>query len=971
MGSNLYGQLGLGNSDLTSNPSPHLIEELADIKIDQIACGAYFSLAISQSGQVFSWGDAAYGQLGYGTYTKQTYPVKMQLPKIMGQVPRISSVSAGSKHCALLTEDGEVLVTGCNKNGQLGIGNYINSTKPVLNNFIVDKVELVCCGENHTQVYTKTQKVLAFGSNDQGQLNLPSSKNSNMPIPLNGYNGSERIVQQIAGNYSGYLDELGNLYLWGFKDDDTLLPQLQEFDMKIKRVSLLKDTCQIIDELGRVLTFDAQNRNQNNELIENCFSVKLEGKNILKVASGNDFFLCLPEKTHNISEDSWTIRKNEKEGFGLTNKQSVQGSGDNLNLIDQKINFSSRGSNPVNQKGVGHNISNNEHEEHINNPNNHESFIFVKNGQIENNKIRSNRNESIDDISPMKQDFQNLDKNMKKNQSTRQSYLDKIDEQLQEYSTNKNHNSCNENIRHSCKANKKTSEESDDILRTVQSPTVLDNELENQSGENLYNNPTGFCDTVNFNEPTCPHYDNYPNNQHQYNSNKYNINTNAVKDAHQNIPSKKGGGDISTNYNSRTSYNKNSNDEQYSYKRRFLEQREIENLPQRNPRNNPYAESTYRFEEDTLQSSACNHQNQQHSKRHHHNVNKENLDENDLDYLYNQKQQSFNGKHQQYWKERTIYFSEQYKQTEKENIVLIRNLELLKSENHKLKEENQNYEIHYDEQIALKEQVKDYENENNHLKKVMTIAEREKLSIERRILSMQETIDELSEKNIQLSKLVDEKVYTLSGQLAKREMVILEQTWGSKLNTTKTKTKLVDNKNSRTDIYKRIEKFEKRDASCKYDRELTPPLNAIVSKTHDFTSKNDQHSELAKSASKLMKIFNLSANEVNEQKCMNKSYDDVELGLKTPKQNSRSQKFTQNEFLTASRYNVIGTGGYGEKCSLIESEDKNCEDKGEFYNNLTQYQHIGNRAKSVHQKKNFLEEKLRDFEEKMNAFTDI
>lgn len=39
MGSNLYGQLGLGDVELTYKGSPHLIEELLDKQISKISSG--------------------------------------------------------------------------------------------------------------------------------------------------------------------------------------------------------------------------------------------------------------------------------------------------------------------------------------------------------------------------------------------------------------------------------------------------------------------------------------------------------------------------------------------------------------------------------------------------------------------------------------------------------------------------------------------------------------------------------------------------------------------------------------------------------------------------------------------------------------------------------------------------------------------------------------------------------------------
>lgn len=42
MGANLFGQLGLGDSEVAYKPSPHLIEDLANKNIRQISAGVIF-----------------------------------------------------------------------------------------------------------------------------------------------------------------------------------------------------------------------------------------------------------------------------------------------------------------------------------------------------------------------------------------------------------------------------------------------------------------------------------------------------------------------------------------------------------------------------------------------------------------------------------------------------------------------------------------------------------------------------------------------------------------------------------------------------------------------------------------------------------------------------------------------------------------------------------------------------------------
>ncbi|KAF9363892.1 hypothetical protein BGX34_003086 [Mortierella sp. NVP85] len=77
-GSGRHGQLGHG--DLASEPSPKPIETLQGIRIVDAACGAAFSVALSEAGDIYSFGLNDHGQLGLGRHST--------LSKTETEVPR-------------------------------------------------------------------------------------------------------------------------------------------------------------------------------------------------------------------------------------------------------------------------------------------------------------------------------------------------------------------------------------------------------------------------------------------------------------------------------------------------------------------------------------------------------------------------------------------------------------------------------------------------------------------------------------------------------------------------------------------------------------------------------------------------------------------------------------------------------------------------------------------------------------------
>lgn len=74
MGSNQYGQLGLGKTDFSIKTSPTLLEHLNAHKIEQIAAGSHHSFAISKSRKIWAWGKGDKGQLGLGNLDNHYEP---------------------------------------------------------------------------------------------------------------------------------------------------------------------------------------------------------------------------------------------------------------------------------------------------------------------------------------------------------------------------------------------------------------------------------------------------------------------------------------------------------------------------------------------------------------------------------------------------------------------------------------------------------------------------------------------------------------------------------------------------------------------------------------------------------------------------------------------------------------------------------------------------------------------------------
>lgn len=99
-GSNLRGQLAKDGMD-SINVAPKLVKQLATKHIVQIACGQYHSMALTNSGELYTWGANAYGQLGLG-FNGEMMTVPSLVSTLSG-IP-IAFITCGGNHSFALSK---------------------------------------------------------------------------------------------------------------------------------------------------------------------------------------------------------------------------------------------------------------------------------------------------------------------------------------------------------------------------------------------------------------------------------------------------------------------------------------------------------------------------------------------------------------------------------------------------------------------------------------------------------------------------------------------------------------------------------------------------------------------------------------------------------------------------------------------------------------------------------------------------
>ncbi len=228
-GSNLYGQLGLGKTNIGVSDKPreiYLDGVLKDKVLVDVTVGTKHACALDEDGLIYCWGDNNYNQVGNGEENdiESIWNYFIQYPASViwnGLPPKIIKISAGSNHTCGLDDNGSVYCWGLNTQGQLG--NYSENTKssPVKLNFNEKFID-ISAGFEHTCGVTDTQDVYCWGSNATGQLGNNSTENSGTPVKVSFDSDYQMKTVSCGHRHTCAVDINGDTYCWGWNSDGQL-----------------------------------------------------------------------------------------------------------------------------------------------------------------------------------------------------------------------------------------------------------------------------------------------------------------------------------------------------------------------------------------------------------------------------------------------------------------------------------------------------------------------------------------------------------------------------------------------------------------------------------------------------------------------------------------------------------------------------------------------------------------------------
>ncbi|XP_014358640.2 secretion-regulating guanine nucleotide exchange factor [Papilio machaon] len=182
-GGNAWGQLGLGHREEATRPS--CVKWLKPQRAMFVACGRAHTVFVTDTNAIYTVGCNEEGQLGAGDTEPRNVPHLVELESTPAPVRQ---VSAGSSHTAILTEDGRVFVCGSNSEGQLGVGEGMRSCSRLTELKFMERIAFVECGYYHTVFITEKGAVFVTGDNENQKLGIPNTATtiySPEVLPLN------------------------------------------------------------------------------------------------------------------------------------------------------------------------------------------------------------------------------------------------------------------------------------------------------------------------------------------------------------------------------------------------------------------------------------------------------------------------------------------------------------------------------------------------------------------------------------------------------------------------------------------------------------------------------------------------------------------------------------------------------------------------------------------------------------------
>ena len=207
------GNVPLGNNSTSNMSTPVQIGTSSNWA--QATTGgnvAYrFSAAINSLGQLYTWGNNLYGQLGLNiVFTTRSSPVQV------GSLTNWRKVIGGGNGAIAIKTDGTLWGWGNNSYGQLGTSDLTHRSSPVQIGIDTNWAQIACGRADYILAINSLGQLYAWGNNSYGQLGLSDNTNRSSPTQVGTATNWVKVATSFASSLA--LNSSGQIYAWGFNN---------------------------------------------------------------------------------------------------------------------------------------------------------------------------------------------------------------------------------------------------------------------------------------------------------------------------------------------------------------------------------------------------------------------------------------------------------------------------------------------------------------------------------------------------------------------------------------------------------------------------------------------------------------------------------------------------------------------------------------------------------------------------------
>ena len=195
-------------------------------KFTLVTCGFNYSVAVSNEGQLYSWGCGRFGVLGHGDTQNRAEPTLIKISETV----RFEKVRAGYCHVGFIDTNGQLYTCGKGEEGALGHGvDKRDKLVPCVVESLLDSVitDVSCShGErhSHTLICTQDGEVYSVGDGYKGKLGHADYKSHDVPARIDPTHFNNLKITSVAcgGIHSAAMATGVVVFTWGCGSDGRL-----------------------------------------------------------------------------------------------------------------------------------------------------------------------------------------------------------------------------------------------------------------------------------------------------------------------------------------------------------------------------------------------------------------------------------------------------------------------------------------------------------------------------------------------------------------------------------------------------------------------------------------------------------------------------------------------------------------------------------------------------------------------------